>query len=292
MGANKFMESSNCIACGYPVKEPWFMGCQDLYLRTPHTVNYGICQACNLVQQVPIPRDTKTFYPETYPMHHVRGHFLNLARRLLIWGVYFDPPVPSPESVLLDFGCGDGSYLESIDGKVGCLIGFEASPSQAEKVHARLGCEVYSSLSNATEALKERVDIVTAHFVIEHLQDLHGTFQFWNQILKPGGIIHLSVPNIRSWEARLFGKKWHGLDAPRHISFPDDKSLAMLADQHDFRIENKRHGIFPNTWAASLSTILAGRYRQGLFLVFIPLSFILSLLFPQSTAVYTLRKNR
>jgi SAM-dependent methyltransferase len=292
MGTRRFVDFSNCIACGQPVKEPWLKSCEDLYLCTAHIVDYGVCQGCRLVQQVPIPKDTQAFYTDTYPMHHARARFFDLARRLLIRGVYFEPPCAADRSVLLDFGCGDGSYLQSIRGKVGLRIGFETSPSRAEQVRRQSGCEVYSSQSEAGDALERRVDIVTAHFVLEHLQDLHGTFRFWNRILKPGGIVHLSVPNVRSWEARMFGKKWHGLDAPRHISFPDGESLARLADSHGFRITGQGYGIFPNTWAASLATILAGRYQQGLFLAFIPISFVLSFMFPQSTAVFTLQKNR
>ena len=285
------METSNCIACGQPVKDSWLARCKDLYLRTPYIVDYGVCQGCRLVQQMPVPGDTQPFYPKSYPMHQGRGRVFFLARKLMIRGVYFEPGARAGGATLLDFGCGDGSYLQSIQGKVGRRLGFEASPEQARQVAEQLGCEVYSSLTEAAEALAASVDIVTAHFVLEHLSDLQATFKFWNRVLKPGGIVHLAVPNIRSWEARLFGTHWHGLDAPRHISFPDAESLSKLAQAHGFQVTESRHGIFPNTWAASLSTLLAGRYQQALFLLFIPLSLLLSALFPQATAIFQLQKN-
>lgn len=267
------------------------MGCKDLYLRTPYIVDYGVCQACRLVQQVPIPAATQAFYPQDYPMHHSRGKIFFLARKLIIRGVYFEPGERAGEAALLDFGCGEGSYLQSIRDKVGRRLGFEASSEQARRVGDQLGCDVYSSLTKAGEALKGSVDIITAHFVLEHLTDLQAAFRFWSQTLKPGGIVHLAVPNIRSWEARMFGKYWHGLDAPRHISFPDAVSLAILSESHGFMLTDQRHGIFPNTWAASLSTLLAGRYQQALFLAFMPLSLVLSYLLPQSTAIFQLQKN-
>lgn len=285
------MEKPKCIVCGQPVSEPWLAKCKDIYMLTPYTVDYGVCQECKLVQQVPIPYDTRPFYPESYPMHHSRGRITTIARKLLIRGVYFEPGENEIGAALLDFGCGDGSYLQSVRDKVGYRFGFEASTEQAQLVGANMGCDVYSNLTRAGGELEARVDIVTAHFVLEHLTDLHAIFQFWNRILKPGGIVHLTVPNIRSWEARFFGKKWHGLDAPRHVSFPDVQSITMLAEKHGFLITNQRHGIFPNTWAASLATVLAGRYRHALFLVFLPLSFFLSCLFPQSTVIFQLNKN-
>jgi SAM-dependent methyltransferase len=285
------METSNCIVCGQPVAESWLLGCRDLYLGTPHVVDYGVCQGCRLVQQVPLPADTGSFYPRSYPMHLERGKAFILARKLLIRGVYFKPGPGEGGAVLMDFGCGDGSYLQSIRGKVGTRIGFEPSPEQAARVQRHLGCAVHSSLAEAGAALEGGIDIITAHFVLEHLLDLHSSFRFWSRILRPGGTVHIVVPNIRSREARMFGARWHGADPPRHISFPDADSLTKLADQYDFRITGSRPGIFPNTWAASLATVVAGRYRNPLFLAFIPLGFVLACLFPQSTTIFTLQKN-
>ena len=285
------MEYPKCIVCEQPVREPWLAKCKDLYMHTPYIVNYGVCQECKLIQQIPIPCDTRPFYPESYPMHHSRRRITTIARKLLIRAVYFEPGENEIAAALMDFGCGDGSYLQSVRDKVGRRFGFEASTEQAQLVGSHMECDVYSNLTRAEVELEERIDIVTAHFVLEHLTDLHTVFRFWSRILKPGGIVHLSVPNIRSWEARLFGKKWHGLDAPRHVSFPDVQSISMLAEKYGFQITNHRHGIFPNTWAASLTTALTGRYQQALFLALLPLSFILSCLFPQSTTVFQLKKK-
>ncbi|MBU5612488.1 class I SAM-dependent methyltransferase [Geomonas azotofigens] len=209
----------------------------------------------------------------------------------MIRRVYFEPKESAAGAVLMDFGCGDGSYLESIRDDVGEIIGFEPVSEQAERVRERLGCKVYNSIGEAEGDLKERVDVITAHFVVEHLTDLHLVFGFWSRILKDGGIVHIAVPNIRSWEARKFRKHWHGLDAPRHISFPEGDSLSILAKSHGFRLADSRYGIFPNTWAGSLATVLAGRYRHSLFLAFMPLCYLLSCLFPNSTTVFTLIKN-
>ncbi len=285
------METSTCIACGHPVNDLWLARCKDLYLRTPYIVDYGICQECQLVQQVPIPANTTLFYPVSYPMHHSRGKLFSLARRLMIRGIYFVPATTAVGKTLMDFGCGSGSYLQSIHGKVGRRLGFEASAAQARQVSDQLGCEVYSNLAEARDALEGMIDIITAHFVLEHLTDLHAAFSFWNQLLRPDGIVHLAVPNLHSWEAHLFGKHWHGLDAPRHISFPTAKSLTKLSKAHGFRITESRHGIFPNTWAASLTTVLVRRYQHALFLAFMPLGLVLSWLLPQSTSIFQLQKT-
>jgi SAM-dependent methyltransferase len=245
-----------------------------------------------LVQQTPIPRDTDVFYTSNYPMHQSRGVFYRLGRKVLIHGVYFKPRSSDRDCVLMDFGCGDGSYLESIEGQVEQRIGFEAFQEQAQQVARRLGLQVAWDPDDRKVVPDASIDIITAHFVLEHVVDLEGAFRYWKRVLKPGGRIHLSLPNIGSFEAGLFGMKWHGLDAPRHISFPAKGNLDRLAARHGFRVTKRAWGIFPNTWSASLATMLAGRYHHYLFLSLLPLGFILACLMPQGTAVTTLEFER
>ncbi len=285
------MHTSSCLICAGKTLEPVLARCPDLYLRTPFIVDYGRCRDCGLVQQTPIPASTREFYPTSYPMHHSRGRLFMLARKILIRGVYFAPAPADQSAVLLDFGCGDGSYLESIAGRVGRRIGFEAAADQARQVGARLRIPVTSDQADTALVPDASVDILTAHFVMEHLTDLDGAFGFWKRALKPGGRLHLAVPNINTFEARLFGRKWHALDAPRHISFPDGKNMAILAERHGFRVVRRRWGIFPNTWAGSVATVFAGHFHNKLFALMMPLGFLLACLMPQSTAIYELTKN-
>jgi SAM-dependent methyltransferase len=286
-GNNK-LNNSSCLICAGQTLEPMLLGCADLYLRTSHVVDYGVCKNCGLVQQMPIPVSTSDFYPISYPMHHSRGWLFMFARKFLIRGVYFDPKPCDRTKTLLDFGCGDGSYLESILGRVGRRIGFEAEPNQARQVGAQLGIDVISNQLDTQIVPNASVDIVTAHFVLEHLIDLDGAFEYWRRILKPNGRLHLAVPNINSFEARLFAKKWHGLDSPRHISFPNGTNMSRLAEKHGFRIVRDSYGIFPNTWAASFATVISGHFNKNIFLLMMPIGFLLACLMPQSTAIYEL----
>jgi len=195
--------SANCIVCEHKVDSVWLTRCRDLYLHAPHIVDYGQCSKCRLIQQVPIPGDTQSFYPINYPMHHSRGSLVFLARKLMIRGIYYKPDYKDKGCVLMDFGCGDGSYLQSIRNRVGRRLGFEPSPKHAMNVQQEVGCNVYSNPSEMADDLKEKVDIITAHFVLEHLSDLHETFRLWNRLLKPGGNARISHPKA---SVRCFSK--------------------------------------------------------------------------------------
>ena len=277
------------MVCGHPVDVPWLENCLDLYLCTSFRVDYRACRHCGLVQQVPMPRDTDSFYP-AYPMHQTRKIIYNRARAMLHRGIYMRPTADMKNGRLLDFGCGDGSYLQSIQSRVGQVFGFEPNPNVAAITSVRLNIQVFHDVRALATELANSIDCITAHFVLEHVLGLHQTFALFADVLKPGGQVHVVVPNIRSWEARLFRRQWHGLDAPRHISFPDDASLNILAERHGLQLVNAKSVAFPNTVAASLATMIVGHYQHMLFLTFMPLGIGCAFLFPNGTRVFKLQK--
>jgi hypothetical protein len=61
-----------------------------------------------------------------------------------------------------------------------------------------------------------------------------------HRILKPGGLAIIRVPNLSTWDARLFGRYWVGLDAPRHLYVFSTKTLTALLDKTGFQVRQLR----------------------------------------------------
>jgi hypothetical protein len=129
------------------------------------------------------------------------------------------------------------------------------------------------------------------HFVLEHVTDLHAVFALASRLLRSGGVLRIVVPNVRSWEHRLFGVKWHGLDPPRHISFPDMGALEDLASGHGMRLTDERSVAFPNGVAGSVPVVLTGRFSYALFLLSMPLGIVASRVAPSGARAYTLVRD-
>lgn len=279
----------HCLACRGGHSEPVYLGCTDYYVGKPYVVDYHRCQDCGLVQQFPVPRDVSAFY-EQYPVHAPKSVLHSLLRGLK-FAHYWKAASNPPGTVLLDYGCGDGSYLASQSGKGLQLTGFEPSPAHAEALAGKLGVPVYSDMEKLLAARAGSIDILTMHFVLEHLTDLHAGFAQANRLLRSGGTFYFIIPQIDSLEARIFGKKWHNLDAPRHISFPTPAVVEKLALEHGFGLVRHKGIPFPNGIAGSVPVVLLGRFVYPLFLLSFPAAIVLSQIVPTGCRAFWLSKR-
>jgi hypothetical protein len=55
-------------------------------------------------------------------------------------------------------------------------------------------------------------------------------------VLKADGVLIFRIPNGGSWDAKLFGKYWFGLDAPRHYYVFNQRTITKLLDLNGFRV--------------------------------------------------------
>ena len=112
---------------------------------------------------------------------------------------------------ILDIGCGPGVFYKPYKDLSISWKGVEVSPFWIEFGKKNK----IPILEKSLKEIKERFDIITAHQVLEHVEN---PMQFMNQILKilkPGGILHLEIPNHFSLSLRLcFYHTFHLLRLP------------------------------------------------------------------------------
>jgi 2-polyprenyl-3-methyl-5-hydroxy-6-metoxy-1,4-benzoquinol methylase len=124
-----------------------------------------------------------------------------------------------PGARILDVGCGDGRLLRSFQ-RVGPfdLHGIELPGRAAERAARTPGIQVHLGTLETTEFPAASFDLITLVHVYEHLAAPRDTLDRLANLLRPGGRLFLSFPNITSWQARVSKGDWFHLDPPRHLS--------------------------------------------------------------------------
>jgi len=107
---------------------------------------------------------------------------------------------------VLDAGCGDGSFLDALAKHVGDerveYIGVDYSEHQIEKA-AGLPYEFRRcDLGDGIPMADGSVDVLHAAEVIEHLYDPDHFVDECSRVLRPGGRLVVSTPNLQAWYNR------------------------------------------------------------------------------------------
>ena len=118
---------------------------------------------------------------------------------------------------LLDFGCGSELFLNSARERGWNTIGIDFSPQSVEQVRANGHQGLLMSSQVWDEIEDESLDCVRMNHVLEHLYHPHENLQAIYAKMKPGGTLHIGVPNPYSITSRIFRSSWFSLDCPRHI---------------------------------------------------------------------------
>ena len=141
-------------------------------------------------------------------------------------------------SRILDIGCGNGKFLKYLlnfgDFK---LYGIELEGNSAKRaaqipeINLKIGTLLNDDFAENT------FDAISLFHVFEHLIEPRGTLATINKILKPGGSLTISFPNIDSLQSKVFKGKWLHLDPPRHLFFFKPKDFMNLMKSYGYEIE-------------------------------------------------------
>lgn len=164
-----------------------------------------------------------------------------------------------PPARLLEVGVGSGSFLVSARTNSYEVMGIDLSKPICKHVEKMHGIPMFcGELDDMNES--DGFDVVVMNHVLEHVQAPVEFMRGVHRVLKPGGIVHLAVPNIDAWEARLSG--WTSYE-PYHLTYFTHKTLGIVAEQAGFSVlQRVTHESFSGWFLAALRTLL-GVNRNG-----------------------------
>ncbi len=133
---------------------------------------------------------------------------------------------------LLEVGCGHGYLLEEAVPYFKLRHGTEFSAGAARKAAARAD-QVFIGGADQIKA-DSPYDTVIANHVIEHVFEPHEFMREIVDLLRPGGAVILSTPDMGGWWRLGMGKRWPSFKIPEHLLYFDAKSLTRLLRETGF----------------------------------------------------------
>ncbi len=260
----KFIELSSCNMCGCSLKEAKFIGhrlnrSQGLNPRGKKGIAITVwrCKSCGLVYSNPMP------VPESLQDHYsgITGSEYTLSD---IWseGIFKRQLITanrllksSNQIKALDIGSGHGHCLKSL-----VQAGYDAYGIEGSEVFYKETIKIHPELSDRITCIElenafyedNTFDFITFGAVLEHLYDPRESLEKALNWLKPGGIIHLEVPNA-NWLISILVDKFYQLSgttfttrvspmhSPFHIYEFTLKSLIECGEQIGFKIKEFKY---------------------------------------------------
>jgi 2-polyprenyl-3-methyl-5-hydroxy-6-metoxy-1,4-benzoquinol methylase len=166
--------------------------------------------------------------------------------------------------LMMDFGCGKGWLLEAARDRGWQVQGLELCPEVAKEVMERVGTHIYTGSIFDVALPSETFDLVTMFDVIEHLEQPLEALLICHRILKPGGVLVISTPNLSGIGCRLLGARAFGMWPDEHIVYFGPAAMNRALRLARFaNVEISSRAVYPENVAAILSRLQERNNKQA-----------------------------
>lgn len=266
MAANNLIHYSQCPLCGS----------SSIALRfstTDFTVSNQLfevwsCQNCTgaFTQNVPDAASIGPYYKaESYISHTDTRK--GLVNRLYHWvrtitlkqkGQLVCATTGKRSGTLLDIGAGTGAFAAHMK-----LLGWDVTALEPDPETRLKAKELHQLELKDTSALfslqESHYDVITLWHVLEHVHDLSGYLNRIRELLRPGGVLVIAVPNFTSKDAAHYGATWAAWDLPRHLYHFSPASMQQLVTAKGLHSLGTRPMWFDSFYVSLLSE----QYKTG-----------------------------
>lgn len=138
---------------------------------------------------------------------------------------------------LLDIGCGGGRFLKRMQRHGWKVEGVDFDAQATLLVTKKYGIKTFTGDLLSLGIPDESFNAVTMSHCIEHLTNPIEVLNECLRILKPGGVLVITTPNVESRAAKEFGDVWRGWEPPRHLYLFSINTLRNFLVSTGFKVE-------------------------------------------------------
>lgn len=274
------LETVPCPLCGSAAYDVYLSQAKELYNGLDARFDVVRCRECGFIYTNPRPTATTIgcFYPDSAQYYQPKENRVTVGnwsrkgwKKALQQAVlarrfgYLLPRLAAPFELiastfwrkkfclahvphfvangrLLDIGCAWGGYLGRMRELGWEVHGIELNAEAARHAREVLGLTQVRAGSFADLDYPDGFfDVVHMSMVLEHLHDPGEALRRIHRLLRAGGQLILSVPDISGFEARLFKDKCYTLQVPQHLSHFSPRTATLLLRRTGFTVEEIIH---------------------------------------------------
>lgn len=194
-----------------------------------------LCPACEIAHTSPLPAE-----PARVIAPDVEREMMGTAQRWLLRHFIRQrvsrvrPLLPSDRRPrVADIGGGACAFANAL-ASTGCEVTvFEPNAANAQFADASAGVRFVAapfdedSVRTASVA-PGSLDAITMWHALEHVPNPVATLSLARRLLRPGGVVYVSVPNLDALQADMAGTRWCYADIPRHVTHFSPEGLQRL----------------------------------------------------------------
>lgn len=137
-----------------------------------------------------------------------------------------------PKGYAVEVGCGAGALLEDFNRLGFKTTGLETSQAARDKAHALAALTKINTsiVSDSSSAWNNKIDLVCAFDVLEHIENDQEALQQWCSWLKPHGLLMISVPaHTHRWGAGdIWAGHWRRYDKAQLLDILQKQNIEII----------------------------------------------------------------
>ena len=224
------------------------------------------CTSCGFHFTNPIPSEDAIgayYKSEDYVSHSSTNKGLvnklyNLVRTITLSKKVSLIRSHSKGNSVLDIGSGTGHFLNACKQNGLDVQGLE--PDNDARTFAKDNFDLdLEPLDNLLAIESDSKDVITMWHVLEHVYHLKRDIGQITRVLKQDGALFIAVPNMNSYDAKVYKEYWAAYDVPRHLYHFQENTIKQLFSQFDMVCVD----VLPMKFDSYYVSMLSEKYKGG-----------------------------